>query len=464
MSEEREREIDYFSSPLSSPESEAAVAAVDTAADDAASVTEALVPSVNHAASADRRLNSASGRPGSRYWLIAGCSVLEGAHFLAGTCITPGVLEAWEAGDTLSLVAQCCAVICFNGAAVNLWWGLSNVRSGEDGVLHQLGVGRVAVSIERWKPVEKILMNTNMMLYVVSHVLILGGISSVILVTGRGAQSSALYNRISAVIFSVLMIGLDHPDGIKAHTLTSAMATAVVSQQVEDVTRAVVACSAGDEAWNTKVVDPVLRLVKSLRLISGAWGHVIAFSMVQLGAILPFVVCNVWSSLVQQHLAAFGAEKGLPWLAPAVSWGFTAMSAMLPFMLYNVVLGPASISTACDELKAALNQARLDGLTAENSARIELLERALDRENNGSGIGFTILGFVVNKRMLNQIASGVIGVVLFVLPLVIQSAVQLSPEGLMQVERDLIAPLRAENAALLAALGALNATCMQCAV
>ena len=69
-----------------------------------------------------------------------------------------------------------------------------------------------------------------------------------------------------------------------------------------------------------------------------------------------------------------------------------------------------------------------------------------------------VLGFVFNMRMLKQIASGVVGLVLFVLPVVVESDVELSPESLEKMERDLIAPLRAANTALLAALGVQNAT------
>ena len=111
-------------------------------------------------------------------------------------------------------------------------------------------------------------------------------------------------------------------------------------------------------------------------------------------------------------------------------------------MLYTLASGPAGISTACDGLKAALNQVRLDDLTKATSERVARLERALDRENNGGGIGST----VVNKRMLNQIASGVVGLVLFVLPLVLQSAVRLSPESLIELEERLI-PCRERRAA-----------------
>ena len=68
-----------------------------------------------------------------------------------------------------------------------------------------------------------------------------------------------------------------------------------------------------------------------------------------------------------------------------------------------------------------------------------------------------VLGFVFNKRMLKQIASGAVGLVLFVLPVVVESAVELSAESFERMERDLIAPLRVANTELLAALGAQNA-------
>ena len=136
---------------------------------------------------------------------------------------------------------------------------------------------------------------------------------------------------------------------------------------------------------------PAKHLVVSLRFISAAWGHVVAFTMPQVGFILPFFVCSAWSTTVRRNLATYADEMGWPWLPDTVSWMFTIFAVVLiPTMLYINAAGPAAIPTACDELGAALNQVRLDNLTKENSERIALLERALDRENNGSGIGFSV--------------------------------------------------------------------------
>ena len=356
-------------------------------------------------ASSDHALNNqATGRPTWLFWLIASASILQGLHFLVGTAATPGVVEAWEAGDTLALVAQFCAVCTFNGWVVNLWWGRVNVRSDEEGVLHKIGVGQCRVSAARWKTVENMIKASSWKAFVLPIWFGMGSVAVVVVVTGRGAQSSALYNQISAVVLVVLMLVLNHQDGVRA-TSTSVLAAAVVGQQVENLTRAVSVQPTDDaETWEREVVRPAQQLVVSLRLISAAWGHVVAFAMPQVGVILPFFVCNAWSTTVRRNLAAYADEMGWPWLPDTVSWFFTIVAVVLiPTMLYIMASGPAGISTACDELSAALNQARLDNLTKENNERVALLERALDRESNGSGIGFSV-NLPTHSCLLSSIA------------------------------------------------------------
>ena len=164
---------------------------------------------------------------------MARCCILQGLHFLVGTAFTPGIVEAWAAGDTLAMVGQFSRFCCFNGYTVNQMWGRRNVRSDEEGVLHKVGVGQTMVSPERWKPVENfaktIIGGDGSVKYYIRDFLPQICFASVVVVTGRGAQSSALYNRISAVMVFVLMAGLNHPHGALATVATSIMATAVVS-------------------------------------------------------------------------------------------------------------------------------------------------------------------------------------------------------------------------------------------
>jgi hypothetical protein len=62
---------------------------------------------------------------------------------------------------------------------------------------------------------------------------------------------------------------------------------------VADITHVVTAQPADDEAWEATISRPARQLFVSLRLISGAFGHVLAFSVPQIGAIYPFVLCFI---------------------------------------------------------------------------------------------------------------------------------------------------------------------------
>jgi len=81
----------------------------------------------------------------------------------------------------------------------------------------------------------------------------------------------------------------------------------------------------------------------------------------------------------------------------------------------------------------ALNHLRLDDLTLENHKRTGLLETALALDNNGNGIGFVMAGTVVNKRLLHQIASAAVALVLFLLPLVVPLPVSVDPASVADI-------------------------------
>jgi hypothetical protein len=77
---------------------------------------------------------------------------------------------------------------------------------------------------------------------------------------------------------------------------------------------------------------------------------------------------------------------------------------------------PAQVSTSFDEFREQLNRVRLEDLSEATDIRVRLLERALMNVNRGQGVGVTVLGTVIDKRRLTQLAGGMGAVVATVAP------------------------------------------------
>ena len=78
---------------------------------------------------------------------------------------------------------------------------------------------------------------------------------------------------------------------------------------------------------------------------------------------------------------------------------------MVAIAIYGLLLAaPAALSTACDDLKEKLNAVRISELSPEIDARLIILERAMDNVNHGQGVGFNVLAFVIDKKMLAVMA------------------------------------------------------------
>jgi hypothetical protein len=408
---------------------------------------EQLVPTVDLIAPFWAQLVKSDGRPRPIvHWLVA-CNVMQALHFQIGTFATPGLPEAIATGDRLAIAGCAFMASCLLFNAFNTFHGVTLELQQ---LLGKLRVGERRVSAGRWKEVEKFMRAGTWKFFFVNRA------PDVIVATlcvtyGWGAQEDRMMNRISAPIFVFLFAFVNWPLGFGPMGAQH-IAVHLVAQQADDLV-AVVRGKPRVEEWYSKVVAPTKELVVNLRLLSDVCGNQMITFAPKLLSILGTMQCFGWSDTVHNNIG----RAGVPWLATAVAISFTVFfSPFIILMVYSSFKPAAEISTACDTLRFELNQLRFDDLTEVTSRRIALLERMLDRENELKGIGVSLpLIGIMNKRLLNQIASGFVGAVLFVLPIIFQSAVTLTAESAAAVN------VRTDEriAAVEAALDALNITC-----
>jgi hypothetical protein len=110
-----------------------------------------------------------------------------------------------------------------------------------------------------------------------------------------------------------------------------------------------------------------------------------------------------------------------------VTWVATLIRLGLLLSLPGVLLGPlklasgtALVSSNCDILMENLNRVRLNDLNLQQHQRVSVLETALKNVNNGQGIGFKVLGLVVNKQKLRQMTASVYAAASVVTPFLLQ--------------------------------------------
>ena len=401
--------------------------------------------SVNHLADIHGWFFGANGQTTKLFWAQVVAQVLVAIHFWTGTVVLPGVVEGVMEQDYLCIFGSTANFFLIMTCVVLMFEVRSTVDARNSGPLAQVGVGHIQITSERAKTLQKLRnmehpksISHSIPGYAIPTVVFVG-----LAVAGWGAQESRLFNRMSALFFIPGMLLLNLSSGnVFAMSVKSAMT--VVAQQVEDVTRAVNVKSAiTEEEWERSVSAPARRLVSVLRTLSEAYGKGVLLTTC-MGCLFFLQLLNVWSPTTQRNIA----RAGVPWLGIAIAFCMTSfVSIMIPNFMYDNLSGPAEISTMCDRLNEALSTLRVEDPSAETDERVTRLKRALQGVNNGNGIGFVLLGTVVNKRMLNQIASAVVGVVLFVLPLFITLPVELDMETNQKID------------ALTAALAVLNSTC-----
>ena len=185
---------------------------------------------------------------------------------------------------------------------------------------------------------------------------------------------------------------------VPAWLLSLHLGVALAADCVHDVLRELAPLDPGDDSqddrllrheftnpirWERQVQHPVAMLVERMRHLSD-WGT-------------PMGVCALCYLLF--------AITMLPTVMSGSSWLFWVKLAILLIFFaipFYLAWGPAAVSSACDDLLDQLNDLSFVG-TEEHRARVARLRASLMNLQGNQGLGFTVWGTVVNRRMLFKI-------------------------------------------------------------
>jgi hypothetical protein len=190
------------------------------------------------------------------------------------------------------------------------------------------------------------------------------------------------------------------------------LASILVTDAVLEVRKEVVSTAVLDKKWDESVVPKVLQLaLKTFPDLSHGFGG--GLFMCALG---------FWT------FSASAFASGL-----TGSWGFSA-GVIRSFALFCfpllIALDVASASSSCDSLMNELNDKRLEAMGLETDQKLQVLERALSLKNAGQGIGFSVHGVVVDRKMLSRVFFLVTGTVGTIVPVILA----LQPEPALDLQ------------------------------
>ena len=244
-----------------------------------------------------------------------------------------------------------------------------------------------------------------------------------LLYTGWGLQSPA-QNRLTAAIsffYAITAVPL-----LPVGTVTLRTATALIGARIEAITQAaeVEAQTAGQDeppaVWERTVVEPCRQMIGEMRLLSEGWGRAVVLGWAGQLANAGGNLCVALSPCVAELLGKLGEHIGAPWLVYALQGMLIFRAVVLtPHAALAIAAAPAEVSTAADTLKEKLNGIRISDFSRETDDKIVILERALANGNNGQGVGFCVMGTVIDKKMLNHIALKLYGLITAAVPLVL---------------------------------------------
>jgi hypothetical protein len=144
--------------------------------------------------------------------------------------------------------------------------------------------------------------------------------------------------------------------------------------------------SEGEKRWRHQVERPGAMLVTTLEELS-AWETAMGASVL---GFWTFALCLVPTSIAAHNIPM---QVGL------------GLAALFPLL---IMIGPANVSTSCDDLTEQLNDISFLGDHAHKS-RCTDLRNSLMHHNGGQGMGFKVFGTVVDKPMLSKVAATVAG-------------------------------------------------------
>ena len=241
------------------------------------------------------------------------------------------------------------------------------------------------------------------------------------LIMGTGLHSP-MHNRISAAIAIT---------NIPAFTIFSSwsmslkIATTLIATRIAAITKAVEreAESAGQdvtaEDWEVLVVAPFRILIAEMAKLTLGWARGLVLNWVNLFWAVIAYTCLGLSPTLAEELSKLGEQLELTWLAGTFRGLFFFLAGVHAYLGLHIATGPAKISTAVDDLQDRLNDIRINDFSRTTDERVLIIERAVANANHGHGIGFRVMGTVLDRAKLNQVGFKILVALQTAAPLVL---------------------------------------------
>jgi hypothetical protein len=373
--------------------------------------------------------NEADGSPTLLYHGCVTSCVAMALASLAGTFVTPGLPMAWAAGDPLlglALVAN--ALVYGVGVPMLLAETRRTCRGAAGGgPLPQLGAGTAPIPAKEEQALRKL---DKQLGFHKDAATVVKNLPSVLLalpslIMGWGLQSPT-QNRLTAAAFIAFVpaLAVTYVWIVTLKTATAVIATriATVAEAVEGETRSE-GQDMSEDQWGSTVTAPCRAMIREMQALTEGWarGVLVAWGMMFWGIVA--LVCLALSPVVAEALTELGERLGATWLLVAFRVFFFALAGFSVFLALEVASGPAEVSTQADDLKERLNDVRVSDFSREADEKVAIIERALSSANHGQGVGFQVVGTVIDQRKLQQIGMRLVAGAQVFVPLVLAFSV-----------------------------------------
>ncbi len=386
--------------------------------------TEQACP--NFVGDADRLLTTPDGSPTTAFRIAVCTCGCWAVCISAGTFFTPSIVGAVQADDPLLLVGVCGLVLVFGiGGPMVLVQVRLACRTHDNATLAQLGLTTGQISASAAVALRRLdsSFGWHKTFNTVARNILVPVLVCVFAVTGWGLHDP-LRNRISAlafVAFYSFAVPLLGPWSVAARTASALIehrlrATRIAAvRAVDEASGRLVGTPASVSRWEREVAEPCRSLMADLELLNeGYAGGVIAWAGFMLGLSIAMISLAFAPSL---DVMLMRVRPWLPVLVKTICLFFGLV--FCPAMSLVIASVPAYVSTQCRDLRDALNKARASDFSQTKHDRIVIIETALANANHGQGLGFTIMGTVVDKSLLSQLAAKICAGVAAVTPLIV---------------------------------------------
>ena len=373
--------------------------------------------------------NEADGSPTLFYYgCVAGCVALALAC-LAGTFATPGLPEAWAAGDPLLGLALVAGALIWGVGAPMILAETRRTCCGAagGGPLPQLGAGTAPIPAKEEQALHKVdkLNGFHKDAATAARILPMVLLALPSLIMGWGLQSPT-QNRLTAAAWIACVPALALPGAwvvtLKTATALIAARIATVAEAVEGETRSE-GQDMSDDQWGSSVTAPCRAMIREMQALTEGWARGVLVLWGMNFWTIVACVCMALSPVVAEALTELGERLGATWLLVAARVFSFALAGLFVFVALLIGSGPAEVSTQADELKERLNDVRVSDFSREADEKVAIIERALSNANHGQGVGFQVLGTVIDKRKLQQIAMGLVAAGQVLVPLMLAASV-----------------------------------------